>query len=268
MSPPSRREFVKAAAAAAGAVLVPPALHGQTLDRTVAARSTTVAEEHGWERIPSILARIKPPTFATRDFPSRATARRRRRHRLHARRSGARSPRAPRRAAGASSCRRGGSSPGRFTCGATSTCTCGGRDDPLRHRSEGVPAVRAHALRGHGDDGTTRRSSTRSSSENIAITGEGTLDGQAEQRALVAVEGERATSDGSRATPNYNVGAHAAARDGGARRAGRRSACSARARYLRPNFIQPYRCRNVLIEGVTIAQLADVGDPSRALPRT
>ena len=33
--------------------------------------------------------------------------------------------------------------------------------------------------------------------------------------------------------------------------------------YLRPNFIQPYRCTNVLIEGVTIIELADVGDPSR-----
>ncbi|MEI9904546.1 MAG: hypothetical protein WDN06_11630 [Asticcacaulis sp.] len=35
---------------------------------------------------------------------------------------------------------------------------------------------------------------------------------------------------------------------------------------LRPNFIQPYRCRNVLIEGVTIVNFADVGNPSGAEP--
>ena len=36
------------------------------------------------------------------------------------------------------------------------------------------------------------------------------------------------------------------------RRAGRRARASATADYLRPSFVQPYRCQNVLIEGVTI----------------
>ena len=62
---PSRRDFVKAAAAAAGAALVPPTLQ----PRSVGAREVHAAEEHGWERVPSILARIKPPTFAARTFP-------------------------------------------------------------------------------------------------------------------------------------------------------------------------------------------------------
>ena len=69
MSPPSRREFVKAAAAAAGAVLLPPSLRGQPLDRALGAQEWLVAEDHGWERVPSILARIKPPTFAGRAHP-------------------------------------------------------------------------------------------------------------------------------------------------------------------------------------------------------
>ena len=37
--------------------------------------------------------------------------------------------------------------------------------------------------------------------------------------------------------------------------------------YLRPQFIQPYRCQNVLIDGVTIKKLADVGDSSGVVPQ-
>jgi len=69
MSPPSRRDFVKLAAAAAGAVLVPPALQERAHDRMLDGAASPDAEEHGWERVPSILARIKPPTFPARAFP-------------------------------------------------------------------------------------------------------------------------------------------------------------------------------------------------------
>ena len=86
---------------------------------------------------------------------------------------------------------------------------------------------------------------------NVAVTGEGTLDGQASPHALVAVEG--------------TVGARMEAGDGqpAPRRARscsrwRSAACRCASRrfgedrFLRPQFIQPYRCKNVLIEGVTI----------------
>src|SRR4051812_20058038 len=69
MSTPSRREFVKVAAATVGAVLVPPVLRGQAIHDALVRRSSPAAEVHGWERVPSILARIKPPTFASRSFP-------------------------------------------------------------------------------------------------------------------------------------------------------------------------------------------------------
>src|SRR4051794_23367851 len=66
---PSRREFVKSAAAAAGvAALLPSASSGATLHRLAAALERESAEEHGWACVPSILARIKAPTFAHRVF--------------------------------------------------------------------------------------------------------------------------------------------------------------------------------------------------------
>ena len=74
--------------------------------------------------------------------------------------------------------------------------------------------------------------------ENVAVTGSGTLDGQAADTNWWAWKKQRADRDalyaqGQQGTPVagrvYGPG-----------------------HYLRPNFIQPYRCRNVLIEGVTI----------------
>ncbi len=36
--------------------------------------------------------------------------------------------------------------------------------------------------------------------------------------------------------------------------------------YLRPNFVQPYRCTNVLMDGFTVKAISDVGTESNALP--
>ena len=82
--------------------------------------------------------------------------------------------------------------------------------------------------------------------ENIAITGPGTLDGQAgpEQwwnwRGAGAAGGARQTAARTRLIDMQARGVPVAERvfgDGS---------------FLRPNFIQPYRSRNVLIDGVTI----------------
>jgi len=82
--------------------------------------------------------------------------------------------------------------------------------------------------------------------ENIAITGEGTLDGGAsdanwwgwarkgpDRRSLATADSQALSEAGEANVP-------VAQRVFGA------------GHYLRPNFIQPYRCRNVLIEGVHI----------------
>src|SRR5262245_51174096 len=75
--------------------------------------------------------------------------------------------------------------------------------------------------------------------QDVAITGSGTLDGQADEshwwnwRVMQTPARQRLMSFGANGTPvNERVFGDGA--------------------YLRPNFIQPYRCRNVLIEGVTI----------------
>jgi polygalacturonase len=75
--------------------------------------------------------------------------------------------------------------------------------------------------------------------QNIAITGTGTLDGQASEmhwwnwRTSQAAARQRLVDLGARGVPvNERVFGEGS--------------------NLRPNFIQPYRCRNILIEGITI----------------
>jgi polygalacturonase len=75
--------------------------------------------------------------------------------------------------------------------------------------------------------------------QNLAITGTGTLDGQADDmhwwnwRTSAATARQRLMDFGSKGTPVservFGEGSN-----------------------LRPNFIQPYRCQNILIEGITI----------------
>jgi unsaturated rhamnogalacturonyl hydrolase len=84
--------------------------------------------------------------------------------------------------------------------------------------------------------------------ENIAITGDGVLDGQAADTNWWSWKGKREVKAGE---PNQKpardrlgkmVDENISVKD---RRFGGED-------YLRPNFIQPHRCRNVLIEGVHI----------------
>jgi polygalacturonase len=84
--------------------------------------------------------------------------------------------------------------------------------------------------------------------ENIAITGEGTLDGQASDENWWEWKG------GAKAGPRSQLPARnrlQAMMQTGVPTAQR---VFGEGDFLRPNFIQPYRCRNVLIEGVTIVR--------------
>jgi unsaturated rhamnogalacturonyl hydrolase len=83
--------------------------------------------------------------------------------------------------------------------------------------------------------------------ENIAITGKGTLDGSASLENWWGWTKRGAGESKGRARASRDLlnemgekGVPVAERVFGA------------GQYLRPNFVQPYRCRNVLIEGVTI----------------
>ncbi len=74
--------------------------------------------------------------------------------------------------------------------------------------------------------------------QNIAITGSGTLDGRT---TLFWAEWKR------KQTPDQN-----ALREMGARREPLERRTFAKGHYLRPSLFQPYDCRNVLVEGVTL----------------
>ncbi|HWA09406.1 MAG TPA: glycoside hydrolase family 28 protein [Opitutaceae bacterium] len=82
--------------------------------------------------------------------------------------------------------------------------------------------------------------------ENIAVTGNGTLDGQAGDDNWWAW----AKQDANRHSPAVpDASALVAAGD---RNVPVEERVYGAGHFLRPNFIQPYRCRNVLIEGVRI----------------
>jgi unsaturated rhamnogalacturonyl hydrolase len=82
--------------------------------------------------------------------------------------------------------------------------------------------------------------------ENIAITGEGTLDGQADEsnwwgwNQKVPGQPTKQKADRDALFAMGERGVPVAQRVFGP------------GHFLRPNFIQPYRCKNILIEGVTI----------------
>ena len=74
--------------------------------------------------------------------------------------------------------------------------------------------------------------------ENVGVTGDGTLDGQADTSHWWPWKS--LTADDNLSQQMADAGVPVSARVFGA------------GHYLRPNFIQPYRCRNVVISGVTI----------------
>lgn len=84
--------------------------------------------------------------------------------------------------------------------------------------------------------------------QNVAITGEGTLDGQATCDNWWPWGGKRRCS----AEPNDQRKARAALMEMVEKGVPVEKRVFGDGGYLRPMFVQPYRCENVLIEGVTI----------------
>ena len=82
---------------------------------------------------------------------------------------------------------------------------------------------------------------------NVAITGSGTLDGQANPDFWWVW-----TRGGARGTLPNQGAARARLIEMAAKRVPVIERRFGEGAYMRPNFIQPYRCQNVLIEGVTI----------------
>jgi polygalacturonase len=88
---------------------------------------------------------------------------------------------------------------------------------------------------------------------NIAITGKGTLDGQANKTTWWPWKGNNFSSVnwGIEGVPTQAAAREKLMRDVEANRPVAER-IYADASYLRPTFIQPYECKNVLIQGVTI----------------
>jgi polygalacturonase len=91
--------------------------------------------------------------------------------------------------------------------------------------------------------------------ENIAITGEGELNGQANDENWWFWKGrwghagqERELKEGAPTQKDANDRLKKMAEDG----VPVKDRIFGEGDYLRPNFVQPYKCKNVLIEGVTI----------------
>jgi polygalacturonase len=254
----SRRAFVRALGIGAGAALVLPlgsactafGVQAETAAPGVAGASVA-GQGRGWEMVPEILARIRPPSFPARDF-------------VITRYGGVGDGRTVNteafRAAVAACAQAGGGRvvvpEGRFLTG------------PIHLRSN----VNLHVQRG----GTVAFSQNPQDylpavftrwegmemmgyspliyafeQENVAVTGEGTLDGQGDETHWWPWKGAWKTH------PEWaNGNTQKAARDrlGEMVEAGVpvEQRVFTEGSYLRPQFIQPYRCRNVLIEGVTL----------------
>jgi polygalacturonase len=83
--------------------------------------------------------------------------------------------------------------------------------------------------------------------ENIAVTGEGVLDGQGSDANWWSWKGNRESSVGR---PNQNE-ARKKLVEMGEKGTPVNDRLFGDGSYLRPNFFQPYRCKNVLVQGVT-----------------
>ncbi|HEV2736889.1 MAG TPA: glycoside hydrolase family 28 protein [Longimicrobiaceae bacterium] len=254
----TRREFVRTLSLGAGAaVLVPGFLPGCALPGSAAAGGAlpgaagSAGAHAGWSMVPGILARIRPPTFPARDFPVT---------RFGGVGDGARdNTQAFRQAIAAASAAGGGRvvvPAGRFLTG------------PIHLRSNVELHVQKGATVAFSQDPAdylpavfTRWEGMEMmgysplvyawEQENVAITGEGTLDGQGDVAHWWPWKGAWKTHPEWDRVPNQKP---ARARLGEMVEAGVpvEQRVFTEGSYLRPQFIQPYRCRNVLIEGVTI----------------
>ena len=113
---------------------------------------------------------------------------------------------------------------------------------------------RVHALGGHGAHELLAAHLCAAAEEHRDHRqGHARRAGQREE--LVAVEGPLGRHDALRLEGGHAgpaAGAQHAVPDGRGRACRSRSACSATAHYLRPPFIQPYECENVLIADVRV----------------
>jgi polygalacturonase len=241
---------MKAAAAAGAAALLPRTAAASPVGARMAALGGEQAEEHGWARVPSILARIKAPTFAARDFLVT---------RYGAKGDGTTDCTAAFRRAVAACTKAGGGrvlvKDGTFLTGpihlasrvnlhVAEGATIRFLTDPSAYLPQVLTRFEGMELMGLSPLIYARNA------VNVAVTGAGTLDGQASNENWWVWKGGaqngwkagmlRQQPARDRLMKMVEEGVPVSKRVFGVRDA------------LRSSFIQPYACRNVLIEGVTI----------------
>jgi len=247
----NRREFIKNFLIVGGAAVTHSLLSGAS-DAEVLAHAlwSDSATELAWAQVPEILKRIKPPVFPRRDFAIT---------RYGAAGDGQKDCTAAFAKAIAACNKAGGGRvvvpSGNFLTGpihlksnvnlyVSSGGTIKFSQDPGKYlplvfsRWEGVELMNYSPFIYAFEQ------------QNIAITGPGVLDGQSNNQAWWPWNGrpQYGWKDGD---PNQRK-SRAALLDMAERGVPVSQRLFGEGHYLRPQFIQPYRCQNVLIEGVTI----------------
>jgi polygalacturonase len=242
-SMPSRRGFLRGAAAAGAGLWLPGA--------TMPARARPLQPRDPWAGVEAILGRIVPPHFPDRDFDIASFGAR----------ADSGEPATDALRAAIAACHSAGGGrivvpPGRFLTGAIRL-----ESDVELHVSEGATLAFETDPRAYLPTVLTRFEGVEAMSyspliyaldaENVAVTGAGTLDGQADEAHWWPWKGGRWGNGG----PDQAAG-RARLFEMAERGTPVAERVLGEGSYLRSSFVQPYRCRNVLVEGVRI-----VGSP-------
>ncbi|HYD52184.1 MAG TPA: glycoside hydrolase family 28 protein, partial [Gemmatimonadaceae bacterium] len=241
---PSRREFVRTVGVGVGAAFfLPSVLAGCRPPVALGGRGTAAA---GWAMVPEILARIKAPTFPDRDVSVTA----------HGARGDGTTDCTKAFADAIAACHGAGGGRVVVPAGRYLTGPIHLRSNVNLHVTEGATIAFSTDPKAYLPAVFTRWEGMELmgyspliyafEQENVAVTGKGTLDGQASETHWWPWKGQSRPT-GPTQTPARNR-LHedvAAGKPVAERLYGDGS-------YLRPQFIQPYRCRNVLVEDVRI----------------
>lgn len=243
-----RRDFLKSfVAGGAGALLLSRLADGRALGDRLA---LPCAADDPWAQVPAILSRIKPPVFPARDFDIT---------RYGAKGDGATDNTAALRTA-VDACHRAGGGRVLVPAGVFLTGAIHLKSNVNLHVSEGATLKFSTDPAKYLPVVFTRWEGTELMNyspfiyafdeQQIAVTGAGTLDGSASDEHWWPWKGQ-AQHGWKKDEPNQLK-----ARNALVEMAERGVPVGERifgaGHYLRPQFIQPYRCKNVLIEGVRI----------------
>lgn len=243
----TRREFLRDVAIGAGGLVLLPGFTAGCMSRS-AMRSVGAAT--GWDAVPGILARISAPRFPGRDLPVT---------RFGAVGDGRTDNSAAFRAAIAECTRSGGGRvvvpAGRFATGPIHLAS-----NVNLHVSEGATIAFSTKPEDYLPAVLTRFEGVEVmnyspliyafDATNVAVTGKGTLDGRATASNWWPWKGN--AEYGWKAGQPNQLAARQRLFDMAERGVPASQRVFGNGDYLRPSFIQPYRCRNVLIEGVKI----------------